>query len=117
LCRENYSEQQKDVPCEVDQICSKTKNHIQDEQEWMDVDRIINHVIYFYDLISGIGDWQEFKKYGKDQTEVFKFKSLDKIDFVLDQFQFPYDGIDKMTMINYISLFHQSYVSGVIGGN
>lgn len=117
MCRENYLKNEKDVPCDIDEICVKTKNHIRNDDEWMDCDRIINHVVYFYILISEIGDWQEFKKYSKEQTEIFKFKSMEKIDFILSQFDFPYDKIDKLTMVNYLSIFHQAYTNGVIGGN
>jgi len=115
-CRLLHYEKGKEIQCDVDGICSKTHNYADDEDELMILGQVEKDVVYLWDRIVNISRLETVQKArDKKNVDVFHLKTLEKIDFVLDNADWIHLSITKNEAISYISLFHMVYNNTVMG--
>jgi len=73
-------------------------------------------VVYLWDRIVNISRLETVQKTrDKKNVDVFYLKTLEKIDFVLDNVEWEHLRISKNEAISYISLFNIVYNNTVMG--
>jgi len=113
-CRESHYEKGKDVRCDIDFTCVKTRNFIDDPDEFMDLDTKERDVVHLWEKIVSISRLERIERQkNKKDVEVVYLKTLDKIDFVINNTNWIEMSITKQEAIHYIQVFHVVYISSI----
>ena len=115
-CRLSNEKRNKQTQCDVDRLCSKTKNLIDDEDEPMEIFKETKDIRYLWDKITSLSPLQEIKQKGgkKDEIVSRQIPTLTSIDIVFNNENFNSLSINKYDAIDYLIQFHISYINGLI---
>ena len=116
VCRSSNEKRNKETQCDIDQLCSKTKNLINDEDEPMDILQEVKDVKYLWDKITSLSPLQEIKQKGTQKGEVITrhIPSITSIDIVFNNENFDSLSVNKYDALDYLIQFHTSYINGLI---
>lgn len=115
-CRISHYEKGKETQCDIDGICSKTHNYANDEDELMILNQEEKDVVYLWDRIVNISRLEMVQKSrDKKNVDTYYLKTLDKIDFVLENTNWGFMSITKEEAISYVALFHMVYNNSIMG--
>ena len=116
-CRESHYEKGKEVQCDIDSICVKTHNFIDDPDEIMELSEREKDVLFLWSSIVSLSKFEQIKKQSSNKKDVdtFYLKTLEKMELVLDNTDFNVLSITKKDAIRYIQAFHTTYNNILLG--
>jgi len=95
-------------------MCVKTHNFIDDPDEFMNLGIKEKDVVYLWEKIVSISRLERIERQkNKKDVEVVYLRTLEKIDFVINNINWPEMSITKQEAIHYIQVFHVSYISSI----
>lgn len=103
-----------DVQCDIDEICSKTNAHIDDEDEFMNLGIKENDVVYLWTKITAISRTEKYEKQKNKDILTFYLKTLEKMEFVFKNVDWSLMNITKKDAIYYIQTFHSVYINTLV---
>jgi len=97
-------------------MCVKTHNFIDDPDEFMDLGIKERDVVYLWEKIVSLSRLERIERQkNKKDIEVVYLRTLEKIDFVINNTNWIEMSITKQEAIHYIQVFHMIYNNTIMG--
>lgn len=115
-CRLRNEKRKKPVQCDIDRICSKTHNLIDDEDEPMELLQTTKEIRYLWDKTTSLSPLQEIKQKGSKKDEVVnrQIPTLEAVNIIFNNEDFDYLSVNKYDALEYLIQFHNSYINGLM---
>jgi len=113
VCRAEREKRNQPPQCEINKICGRTHNYIDDENEPMLLYPQCREIIYLWELITNISKREKFTQYAEMGNRVLTLPTLDKIDIVLNNINWKTMLNTKQDSVYYLSLFHSVYIATI----